>query len=433
MPLIASTRDIDFDERLDALTRQRRQSVDDAEAASAAIAAAVREGGDAALIELTRRHDHCDLAGESLRYDVADIDARAAQADDDDVEALTQAAERIRAFHERQLPRARTWHDDTGARLGWRWTPVDSAGLYVPGGAASYPSSVLMNAIPARVAGVERLVMAVPPSSEHLGPLVFCAAQLTGIDCIYRVGGAQAIAALAYGTESIDPVDMIAGPGNAYVAAAKRHIVGQAGIDMIAGPSEVLVIAKNGVDPTWVAVDLMAQAEHDERAQAILVTDSVVLRDRVVGEVKRLLADAPRPQAAASWRDFGAAIIVRDLAEAVALSNRLAPEHLELMVDDPDRLLDEVRHAGAVFMGPWTPEAIGDYVAGPSHVLPTGGTARFASGLSVLSFMKRMTITQFSPEAMAKCGPSAARLADAEGLHAHAMSVRLRLGGSRQR
>jgi histidinol dehydrogenase len=346
----------------------------------------------------------------------------------DERAALELAADRIRAYHERQLPADAQWTDASGAQLGWRWTPVDAAGLYVPGGLASYPSSVLMNAIPARVAGVERLVICAPTPGGIANPLVLLAARLAGVETIYRIGGAQAIAALAHGTETIAPVDVITGPGNAYVAAAKRRVFGRVGIDMIAGPSEVLVLADADNDPDWIALDLMSQAEHDAAAQAILITDDAAFGSAVEEAVARLLDRLERREiAAASWRDFGAVITVREWDEAVALANRIAPEHLEICTADAETLATRVRHAGAIFIGALTPEAIGDYVGGPNHVLPTARSARFASGLSVLDFMKRTTLARMTPAALAAIGPAAETLARSEGLEAHGLSVRARL------
>ena len=342
--------------------------------------------------------------------------------------ALELAARRIRTYHQRQLPEDASWKDEEGARLGWRWTAVDAAGLYVPGGLASYPSSVLMNAIPAQVAGVRRLVITVPTPNGTVNPLVLLAARLAGVETIYRLGGAQAIAALAYGTESIRPVDTITGPGNAYVAAAKRRVFGRVGIDMIAGPSEILVIADRDNDADWIALDLLSQAEHDASAQSILVTNNSRFADDVAMAVELRLQTLERADiAAASWADNGAIITVRDWGEAAALADRIAPEHLQLCVEEPRALSANIRHAGAIFLGKWTPEAIGDYVAGPNHVLPTARSARFSSGLGVLDFMKRTTLTEMTPEALRMIGPSAERLANSEGLQAHGLSVQARL------
>jgi len=368
------------------------------------------------------------LTSETIAFTKAEIEAEIAKVAPEDRAALELAAERISAYHARQMPEDALWHDASGATLGWRWTPVSAAGLYVPGGLASYPSSVLMNAIPAKVAGVKRLVVTCPTPGGVVNPLVLLAAEIAGVDTVYRIGGAQAVAALAYGTQTIQPVDKITGPGNAYVAAAKRRVFGRVGIDMIAGPSEILVIADRDNDPDWIALDLLSQAEHDESAQSILITPDAGFAARVVAAVeKRLETLERRAIAGASWRDFGAVILCRDLAEAAVLSNRVAPEHLELCVADPDALAAEITHAGAIFLGAWTPEAIGDYVGGPNHVLPTARSARFSSGLSVLDFVKRTTLAKMTPEALAAIGPSAERLARSESLEAHGLSVTARL------
>jgi histidinol dehydrogenase len=394
----------------------------------AAIIADVRARGDAALIEMTATFDRVALSPGTLRFSAAEIDALVDAVPQAERDALDLAAARIRAYHARQMPQDASWTEDTGAVLGWRWTPVGAAGLYVPGGLASYPSSVLMNAIPAKVAGVERLAITVPTPDGKANPLVLLAARIAGVDEIYRVGGAQAIAALAYGTETIAPVDKITGPGNAYVAAAKRRVFGRVGIDMIAGPSEILVIADKGQNPDWIALDMLSQAEHDESAQAILVTDDAGLARDVAAAVEaRLETLERRAIAGASWRDFGAIVTVPDLDTAARLSNRIAPEHLELCVADPDALARKITHAGAIFLGAWTPEAIGDYVGGPNHVLPTARSARFSSGLSVMDFLKRTTLAKMTPEALAAIGPAAETLANAESLGAHGLSVRARL------
>ncbi|MEO1687706.1 MAG: histidinol dehydrogenase, partial [Pseudomonadota bacterium] len=350
------------------------------------------------------------------------------------MEALRLAAARIEAYHARQRPEDARWTDETGAELGWRWTPVDAAGLYVPGGLASYPSSLLMNVIPARAAGVARLAVCLPTPDGEVDPLVLTAARIAGVDEVYRIGGAQAIAALAYGTRTVAPVDKITGPGNAWVAAAKRQVFGQVGIDGIAGPSEILVIADGAQNPDWIAMDLMSQAEHDASAQAILITPDPALGRAVAEAVERLLPRLSRAELAApSWRDFGAVITVRDLREAAEISDRFAPEHLEIAVDDPDAVAARIRHAGAIFLGAWTPEAVGDYVGGPNHVLPTARSARFASGLSVLDFLKRTTLARMTPAALGAIGPAAETLAQAERLEAHGLSVRLRLDALNRR
>ncbi|MFN3292690.1 MAG: histidinol dehydrogenase [Gemmobacter sp.] len=428
MPQHLATTDPDFAARLDALLSMKREDSPDVDAAVAAIIADVRTRGDAAVIELTARFDRLDLTPETLSFGADEIDAACASVAPADRAALELAAARIRAYHARQLPEDARWTDETGAGLGWRWGPVSAAGLYVPGGLASYPSSVLMNAIPAKVAGVERLVIACPTPGGVVNPLVLLAARLAGVDTIYRIGGAQAIAAMAYGTASIAPVDKITGPGNAYVAAAKRRVFGKVGIDMIAGPSEILVIADGDNDPDWIALDLLSQAEHDESAQSILITPDAAFGAAVAAAVERRLETLPRAAiAGASWRDYGAVIVTRDLDEAAALSNRIAPEHLELCVADPEALAARITHAGAIFLGAWTPEAIGDYVGGPNHVLPTARSARFSSGLSVLDFLKRTTLARMTPEALAAIGPAAERLAISESLSAHGLSVRARL------
>ena len=428
MPLFLSTTDADFEARFAALLSAKREEAPDVDAAVAAIIADVRARGDAALVELTARFDRLELTPDTLRVSEAEIDAAAARVPEPEAEALALAAQRIEAFHSRQLPRDESWTDDTGARLGWRWTPVDAAGLYVPGGLASYPSSVLMNAIPARAAGVGRLVMCVPTPDGVLNPLVLLAARLAGVHEVYRVGGAQAVAALAYGTATIAPVDVVTGPGNAYVAAAKRRVFGRVGIDMIAGPSEILVIADADNDPDWLAVDLLSQAEHDASAQSILIATDEGLARATAEAVERRLATLERAAIAGpAWRDHGAVIVARDLAEAAALANRAAPEHLELCVADPERLAADIRHAGAIFLGKWTPEAIGDYVGGPNHVLPTARSARFSSGLGVLDFLKRTTLAAMTPESLAAIGPAAVTLATSESLGAHGLSVQARL------
>jgi histidinol dehydrogenase len=428
MPLRLSTQDADFEAQFTALLSMKREDSPDVDAVVAGIIADVRARGDAAVIELTSRFDRLDLTPETLRFSEAEIDAECAKVSPEDRAALELAAERIRAYHIRQMPSDDRWTDDTGAELGWRWSAVSAAGLYVPGGLASYPSSVLMNAIPAKVAGVERLAIVVPTPDGQANPLVLLAARIAGVDEVYRIGGAQAVAALAYGTDTIAPVDKITGPGNAFVAAAKRRVFGKVGIDMIAGPSEILVIADADNDPDWLALDLLSQAEHDESAQSILITTDAGFGDKVMQAVeKRLETLERRAIAGASWRDFGAVITVSDLDEAAALSNRIAPEHLELCVADPEALSDKCTHAGAIFLGQFTPEAIGDYVGGPNHVLPTARSARFSSGLSVMDFLKRTTLARMTPAALAAIGPAAETLAISESLEAHGLSVRARL------
>jgi histidinol dehydrogenase len=428
MPQHLDSRAPGFEAAFAALLSAKREDAPDVDATVAGIIADVRARGDAALIELTRRFDGHELTAGTLAFSEAEIDALISRVPADERAALELAAIRIRDYHARQMPNDARWTEATGAELGWRWGPVGAAGLYVPGGLASYPSSVLMNAIPAQVAGVERLVVACPTPGGQVNPLVVLAARLAGVHTVYKVGGAQAIAALAWGTETIAPVDKITGPGNAWVAAAKRRVFGRVGIDMIAGPSEILVIGDGSADPDWIALDLLSQAEHDESAQALLITTSPVEAQAVTAAVERHLVTLERRAiAGASWRDFGTTILVRDLAEAAALSDRIAPEHLELCVTDPEALASRIRHAGAIFLGPWTPEAIGDYVGGPNHVLPTARSARFSSGLSVLDFLKRTTLARMTPAALAAIGPAAERLAASESLQAHGLSVRARL------
>ncbi|WP_284165882.1 histidinol dehydrogenase [Frigidibacter sp. SD6-1] len=428
MPQFLNATDPGFDAAFAAFLTTKREDAPDVDQAVAAIIEEVRARGDEALVELTARFDRLELTPGTLAFSDAEIDAECAKVAAEDRAALEMAAERIRAYHVRQMPEDQRWTDPEGAELGWRWGPVSAAGLYVPGGLASYPSSVLMNAIPAKVAGVGRLVVTCPTPGGAVNPLVLLAARLAGVDQVYRVGGAQAIAALAYGTATIRAVDKITGPGNAYVAAAKRRVFGRVGIDMIAGPSEILIIADRDNDPDWLALDLLSQAEHDESAQAILMTDDAAFGRSVAAAVEKRLETLPRRGiAGASWRDYGAVITVRDLAEAAELSNRVAPEHLELCVADPEALAARITHAGAIFLGAWTPEAIGDYVGGPNHVLPTARSARFSSGLSVMDFLKRTTIARMSPAALRAVGPAAVRLAASESLSAHGLSVQARL------
>ncbi|WP_439522396.1 histidinol dehydrogenase [Marivita sp.] len=428
MPQFLSTLDADFDTRFTALLGAKREDSPDVDDVVAGIIADVRARGDVAVLELTAKFDRLELTATQLRVSEAEIDAEIAKVPEAERIALETAAERIRAYHARQLPQDEMWTDAQGATLGWRWTPVSAAGLYVPGGLASYPSSVLMNAVPAKVAGVGRLAVTVPTPDGVINPLVMMACRIAGVDEVYRIGGAQAIAALAYGTDTIAPVDKITGPGNAFVAAAKRRVFGKVGIDMIAGPSEILVIADGENDPDWIALDLMSQAEHDESAQSLLITTDAAFGQAVANAVeKRLETLERRAIAGASWRDFGAVITVRDLDEAVTLCDRIAPEHLELCVADPDALSARITHAGAIFLGQWTPEAIGDYVGGPNHVLPTARSARFSSGLSVLDFVKRTTLARMSPEALRAIGPAAETLARSESLEAHGLSVTARL------
>jgi histidinol dehydrogenase len=428
MPVFLNATDPNFEAEFQTLLSAKREDSPDVDQVVADIIADVRARGDAALLEYTERFDRLTLAPETLRLSGAEIAAEIQKVAPEDRVALELAAERIRAYHAEQMPQDSWWKDASGAELGWRWTPVSAAGLYVPGGLATYPSSVLMNAIPAKVAGVERLAITVPTPDGVINPLVILAAELAGVDEIYRIGGAQAIAALAYGTSKVAPVDKITGPGNAFVAAAKRRVFGKVGIDMIAGPSEILVIADKDNNPDWIALDLLSQAEHDESAQSILITDDADFASAVSASVDKFLQTLERRDiAGASWRDYGAIILVSDMDQAVALSDRIAPEHLEICVDDAMGISEKIHHAGAIFIGAWTPEAIGDYVGGPNHVLPTARSARFSSGLSVMDFVKRTTLSRMTPDALAQIGPAAERLASSEGLEAHGLSVTARL------
>jgi histidinol dehydrogenase len=428
MPVRLNRSSADFDELFARFLAAKREVSADVEAAARAIVQDVADRGDAALIEATRKFDRLDLDASRLRVTAADIDVALKACDSITLDALKFARDRIETFHIRQLPKDEQFTDPLGVELGWRWSAVDAVGLYVPGGTAAYPSSVLMNAVPAKVAGVARLVMVVPAPDGNLNPLVLAAAHLGGVSEIYRVGGAQAIAALAYGTPTIAPVAKIVGPGNAYVAAAKRLVFGKVGIDMIAGPSEVLVIADSTGNADWIAADLLAQAEHDDSAQSILITDSVGLADDVARAVAAQLTVLPRRKiAGASWDEYGAIILVKTLDEAVPLANAIAAEHLEIMTADPDGFAKQIRNAGAIFLGPHTPEAIGDYVGGSNHVLPTARSARFSSGLGVLDFMKRTSVLKCGPDQLRALGPAAMTLGKAEGLNAHARSVGLRL------
>ncbi len=409
------------------LASKREASVDVGDAVREIIET-VRRDGDAALVAYTSRFDKADLETLGIAVSADQVAAARAVVDPGTMDALILARDRIRSHHERQMPKDDRYVDAVGVELGSRWTAVEAVGLYVPGGTASYPSSVLMNAVPAKVAGVERIVMVVPAPGGEINPLVLAAADLAGVSEIYRVGGAQAVAALAYGTETIAPVAKIVGPGNAYVAAAKRQVFGTVGIDMIAGPSEVLVIADNANDPDWLAADLLAQAEHDSAAQSILITDDAAFGEAVSAAVERQLDLLSRATTArASWQDFGAVIIVDKLADAIPLANRIAAEHVEIAVHDPDALAREIRNAGAIFLGRHTPEVIGDYVGGSNHVLPTARSARFSSGLSVLDFVKRTSILRLGPDQLHQLGPAAIALAEAEGLTAHARSVAIRM------
>ena len=431
MALRLDAADAGFEAAFAAVLDAKRDTETDVGAVVADILADVRARGDDAVIDYTRRFDRFALSPETMALDAAKIDEAVAACDADALAALKVAARRIEDFHRRQMPRDDSYRDAAGVELGTRWRPVAAAGLYVPGGTAAYPSSVLMNALPARVAGVTRLAMMVPTPDEAINPLVLAAARVAGIDEIYRIGGAQAIAALAYGTATIAPVDKIVGPGNAYVAEAKRQVFGTVGIDMIAGPSEILVVADADNDPRWIAADLMSQAEHDTAAQAILITDDAGFADAVDAAVADLLKGLGRADiAGASWAEHGVIITVAALDAAPALIDRLAPEHLELAVADPDRLAATVQNAGAIFLGRHTPEAIGDYVAGPNHVLPTARTARFSSPLSVYDFLKRTNLVRCDADSLAAIGPTAITLAKAEGLGAHALSIAIRTNRS---
>ena len=420
--------DTNFEAAFAVLLAAKRESSVDVNDVVTGIIADVRARGDKALVELTNKFDRVSLTPETLRISDADLDAALDKCDPATLEALRLAKSRIEAYHARQKPEDARFTDESGVELGHRWTPVGAVGLYVPGGTANYPSSVLMNAVPAKVAGVKRVVMVVPTPDDKMNPLVLAAARIAGVDEVYRVGGAQAVAALAFGTATIAPVDKIVGPGNAFVAAAKRQVFGTVGIDMIAGPSEILVVADGDNDPDWIAADLLSQAEHDESSQSILITDDAEFATRVEEAVTRQLTVLPREATATkSWADFGAVIIVKTLDDAVPLVDRLAPEHLEIALDDPEPLAARISNAGAIFLGRYTPEAVGDYVAGSNHVLPTARSARFSSGLNVLDFMKRTSIVRCDPASLALIGPAAVALATAEGLDAHGRSVSIRL------
>ncbi|CAN7592377.1 histidinol dehydrogenase [Bosea sp. LjRoot237] len=430
MPIRLDARDAGFEREFTALLAMKREVSEDVDQVAAAIIADVRARGDAALIEYTDRFDKLSLTPQTLRVTDSEVEAAVAACSREQLDALETARSRIETYHLRQKPADSWLRDALGVESGWRWSAIEAVGLYVPGGTASYPSSVLMNAVPAKVAGVERLVMVAPTPRGDGNPLVLAAAKLAGIDEIYRIGGAQAIAALAYGTATIAPVAKIVGPGNAYVAAAKRRVFGTVGIDMIAGPSEVLVLADASANPDWIAADLLAQAEHDTAAQSILITDDVTLADAVERAVEGQLKTLPRAEiAAASWREFGAVVLVEALDMAIPLVNRLAPEHLEIIAAEPERLAGGIRNAGAIFLGGHTPEAIGDYVGGSNHVLPTARSARFSSGLGVPDFMKRTSLLKCDPAALRALAGAATELAEAEGLQAHARSVTIRLNG----
>ncbi|ODT73297.1 MAG: histidinol dehydrogenase [Pelagibacterium sp. SCN 63-23] len=428
MPIRLDSASPDFDVRFSALLAGKRESSQDVNDSVAAIIADVRERGDAALVELTNRFDRAKVTETTLAFTAAEIAAGAARVPAQVRAALQTAHDRISAHHRKQKPQDHIYEDAVGVTLGTRWTPVDAVGIYVPGGLASYPSSVLMNAVPARVAGVERIAMVVPTPDGEINPAILAAAEIAGVTEIYRVGGAQAVAALAYGTASIARVDKVVGPGNAYVAAAKRQVFGQVGIDMIAGPSEVLIIADASANPAWVAADLIAQAEHGAGAQSILVTTDASLAEAAIAEVERQLALLPKKDIASEgWNEFGAVIKVASLQEAAALANRIASEHVELALDDPQALLPAIRHAGSIFLGHHTPEAIGDYVGGTNHVLPTARTARFASGLGVLDFLKRTSLLGCTPASLAELADAAVTIAGVEGLDGHGRSISIRL------
>jgi histidinol dehydrogenase len=428
MPIRLTSHSADFAERFNAFLAMKREVSADIDAAARAIVDDVAKHGDAALIAATKKFDRLDVDAGGLRITAAEMEAAIKACDSATLDALKFARDRIEVFHQRQMPKDERFTDAAGVELGWRWSAIEAVGLYVPGGTAAYPSSVLMNAVPAKVAGVGRVVMVVPSPDGKLNPLVLAAAHLGGVSEIYRVGGAQAVAALAYGTATIKPVAKIVGPGNAYVAAAKRLVFGKVGIDMIAGPSEVLVIADRTANPDWIAADLLAQAEHDANAQSILITDDETLANDVARAVEAQLTTLPRADIArASWNDFGAIILVKSLDDSVVLADAIAAEHLEIITADPEALSVRIRNAGAIFLGGHTPEAIGDYVGGSNHVLPTARSARFSSGLGVLDFMKRTSILKCGPDQLRALGPAAMTLGKAEGLEAHARSIGLRL------
>ena len=428
MPVLLNSQNSNFEKDFKKLLLAKREDSFDVDVSVREIISGVIKLGDQALIEYTKKFDRVSLTTDTLRFTQSELKEQAAQVSDKDRSALELAVMRIKSYHEKQLPDDTFWTDESGVELGWRWSPVSAAGLYVPGGLASYPSSVLMNAIPAKVAGVKRLAITVPTPDNKVNPMVLRAAQLSGVDEVYRVGGAQAIAALAYGTKTIKPVDKITGPGNAFVAAAKRQVFGKVGIDMSAGPSEILVIADKTSRPDWIALDLLSQAEHDENAQSILITDSDDVINAVTEKIEINLQKLSRNERAGkSWKNNGAIIKVPNFEMAAELSNRIAPEHLELCVSDPENLAKKISNAGAIFLGHWTPEAVGDYVTGPNHVLPTARSARFSSGLSVMDFLKRTTLAKVSRDALLKIGPSAVTLANSEGLECHGLSISERI------
>ena len=428
MPVFLNSLHSNFEKDFGMLLSSKREDSIDIDISVREIIGLVKEQGDQALIDYTRKFDRIELTSDKIRFNKSELAEQILKVPERERSALELAAARIEAYHKRQIPSNALWTDENGVELGWRWSPIAAAGLYVPGGLASYPSSVLMNAIPAKVAGVSRLAITVPTPDDKINPLVLLAAQLSGVDEIYRVGGAQAIAALAYGTETIKPVDKITGPGNAFVAAAKRQVFGKVGIDMIAGPSEILVLADGTSRPDWIALDLLSQAEHDENAQSILITDSDDIVKSVRKKIEVNLKNLSRSEIARkSWNDNGAIIKVPDFDVAIELSNRIAPEHLELCVSDPEKLAKRITNAGAIFLGHWTPEAVGDYVTGPNHVLPTARSARFSSGLSVMDFLKRTTLAKLSRDGLLKIGPSAVTLANSEGLECHGLSISERM------
>lgn len=427
-----NAKDPGFAEAFTEVVKKGRDEKLNVDGAVADILTDVKARGDAAVIEYSARFDNTTLSAATLAFRSADIKGAAAQCDSETLEALRTAADRIRVYHERQIPTDEHFTDAQGIQLGWRWTPISAAGLYVPGGTAALFSSVLMNAIPAKVAGVNRLVVTMPAPGDAINPLMLAACEIAGVDEVYKIGGAQAIAALAYGTDTITPVDKIVGPGNAYVASAKKQVFGSVGIDMVAGPSEVTVVADSGNDPEWIAADLLAQAEHDASSQSVFITDDEAYADRVIAAVETQLRVLPRGAiAAASWENNGAVVVVGHLDDAIDLINEIAPEHLELAIDNPEKLAARVQNAGAIFLGRFSPEAIGDYIAGPSHVLPTSGAARYSSGLSVFDFLKRTSLISCGPDGLAEIGADAVTMARAETLDAHARSVSLRLNTRR--
>ncbi len=431
MTFRADTRTPGFDDQLKAFLDQKRERAADVSGVVLSIIERIRAEGDTALFDLTKELDDHDINADTIRVSRSEIEEALRACKNETLDALALAADRIRTFHEKQVPSGLEYTDDAGVKLGYRWSPVQAAGLYVPGGTAAYPSSVLMNALPARAAGVDRLAMVVPASGGALNPYILAAADIAGVSEIYRIGGAQAVAALAYGTESVAPVNVIVGPGNIYVATAKRHVYGQVGIDMIAGPSEILVVADDQNKPAWIAADLLSQAEHDTNAQSILITDDAAFADAVCEAVENQLETLLRADIARkSWTSFGAVIVVRNMNEVLPIIDDIAPEHLELAVEAPEVLAEKVHNAGAIFLGRYTPEALGDYVAGPNHVLPTDRSAKFSSGLGVFNFMKRTSLIGVTPESLRKIGPAAVTLAEAEGLDAHAASVFIRLASN---